>query len=67
MKLFLKDLIEIVTKKMDLDRDGKISYHDYRTSVLKNPMLLEAFGQCLPSRHAVYSFLSTFTATSPLL
>ncbi|XP_050306032.1 calaxin-like [Anthonomus grandis grandis] len=62
-----RDMIEVVTKKMDIDRDGKISYHDYRQSVLRNPMLLEAFGQCLPTRHAVYAFLSTFTFTDSTL
>ncbi|CAG9770308.1 unnamed protein product [Ceutorhynchus assimilis] len=60
-----RDMIEVITKKMDLDRDGKISYSDYRQSVLKNPMLLEVFGCCLPSREAAFAFLSTF-ATMPV-
>lgn len=55
-----RDMIEVITKKMDIDRDGKISYSDYKSTVTKNPMLLEAFGQCLPSRHAVYAFALTF-------
>ncbi|XP_060525695.1 calaxin-like [Cylas formicarius] len=63
----VKDMIEVITKKMDLDRDGKISFNDYKQSVLKNPMLLEVFGQCLPSRMAAYSFLTTFTHTPPTL
>ncbi|KAH1028610.1 hypothetical protein HUJ05_001949 [Dendroctonus ponderosae] len=58
-----RDMIEVITKKMDIDRDGKISYADYKQSVLKNPMLLEAFGQCLPSRQAIFSYLTTFTST----
>ncbi|KAJ8921788.1 hypothetical protein NQ315_008414 [Exocentrus adspersus] len=55
-----KDLIEVITKKMDIDRDGKISYNDFKQTVLKQPMLLEAFGKCLPSRPDVHTFLSTF-------
>lgn len=57
----VKDMIEVITKKMDVDRDGKISYNDYKTTVLKQPMILEVFGQCLPSRQAVYTFITTFT------
>lgn len=57
----VKDMIEVITKKMDVDRDGKISYNDYKSTVLKQPMILEVFGQCLPSRQAVYAFITTFT------
>ncbi|XP_030760356.1 EF-hand calcium-binding domain-containing protein 1-like [Sitophilus oryzae] len=62
-----RDMIEVITKKMDIDRDGKISFQDYRQSVTKNPMLLEAFGQCLPSRIAAYSFLCTFAEIADTL
>ncbi|KAJ8930359.1 hypothetical protein NQ314_016837 [Rhamnusium bicolor] len=54
-----KDMIEVITKKMDIDRDGKISFNDYKQSVLRQPMLLEAFGQCLPSRTDIYTFMTT--------
>jgi Ca2+-binding EF-hand superfamily protein len=57
----VKDLADILVKKMDLDRDGIISYQDYITSVEQNPMLLECLGQCLPDRTHVYAFLLTFT------
>ncbi|KAK6619628.1 hypothetical protein RUM43_012385 [Polyplax serrata] len=57
----VKDLVDVILKKMDLDRDGKISYDDYRTSVLKNPMLLESLGPVLPPRPFVMGFLTTFT------
>lgn len=46
---------------MDIDRDGKISYNDYKQCVMKHPVLLEAFGQCLPSRRNITAFLTTFT------
>lgn len=57
----IKDLADIILKKMDLDQDGAISYDDYRVSVLQNNMLLECFGQCLPDRKSIYAFLMTFT------
>ena len=44
-----KDLVDLVLKKMDEDRDGRVSEIDYATAVAKDALLLEAFGQCLPS------------------
>jgi Ca2+-binding EF-hand superfamily protein len=57
----VKDLVDIVIRKMDIDRDGIISYEDYKQAVVKDPMLLECFGQCLPDRRNVNAFLTTFT------
>lgn len=57
----VRDLIEMIVKKMDLDRDGVISFEDYSKSVQMNPSLLEVLGYCLPARPAVYAFMSTFT------
>ncbi|KAJ3664891.1 hypothetical protein Zmor_000426 [Zophobas morio] len=57
----VKDMIEVITKKMDVDRDGKISYNDYKVTVLQQPMMLEALGQCLPTREAIHTFITTFT------
>ncbi|XP_054260539.1 calaxin-like [Macrosteles quadrilineatus] len=61
-KELLLDLIETLVKKMDVDMDGVISYEDYRNSVLKNNFLLEPFGYCVPSRAAIYTFLTTMTS-----
>lgn len=57
----VKDLADIVIKKMDIDRDGIVSFADYRSTVQNNWMMLECFGQCLPDRSHVYAFLTTFT------
>lgn len=57
----VKDLVDIIIKKMDLDKDGIISFDDYSLTVKNDPMLLECFGQCLPDRKHVYAFLLTFT------
>ncbi|XP_031334503.1 EF-hand calcium-binding domain-containing protein 1-like [Photinus pyralis] len=53
----VKDLVELLTKKMDMDRDLKISFDDYRQTILKDPLLMECMGQCLPSRLSVHSFM----------
>lgn len=58
---FLQDMLEVITKKMDLDRDGKISFKDYKQTVLNQPMMLEALGTCLPSRYAAHAFITSFT------
>lgn len=57
----VKDLVELILNKMDLDKDGKISLEDFKVSVLANPEMLECMGQCLPDRAHVYALLSTFS------
>jgi len=57
----IKDLVEITLKKMDLDHDGRLSYGDYAEAVRNEPLLLEAFGPCLPSSWAKIAFLATFS------
>lgn len=37
----------------------KVSFQDYTNAVTEQPLLLEAFGQILPSEGATVSFLST--------
>ncbi|KAH8305376.1 hypothetical protein KR044_013365, partial [Drosophila immigrans] len=55
----VKDLVEIVLKKFDIDKDGKVSLDDFMGTVAAEPLLIEAFGQCLPTDSAVVSFFST--------
>ncbi|XP_036221811.2 calaxin [Bactrocera oleae] len=55
----VKDLVEIVLKKFDLDKDGKVSIEDFMGTIEAEPLLLQAFGQCLPSETATVSFFST--------
>lgn len=56
----VKDFVEILIKRLDVDRDGSISLEDFRESVHKSPELLECFGQALPDRAHVYAFSRTF-------
>ena len=57
----VKDFVDIIIKKFDIDLDGAISLNDFKTTIQQNPALLETFGQCLPDRAAVFGFLTTFT------
>ncbi|XP_011152832.2 EF-hand calcium-binding domain-containing protein 1 [Harpegnathos saltator] len=55
----VKDLSELALKKLDVDHDGKISFRDYEMAVKGEPLLLEAFGQCLPTDENCATFLAT--------
>lgn len=57
------DFLDIIIKKIDHDRDGKISFEDYKKTVLKNHDMLEFLGPCLPNKNTVYKMLTTFTKT----
>ena len=46
---FLQDLVDMTMKKMDIDKDGRVSFDDFEQSVKKEMLLLEAFGPCLPT------------------
>ncbi|XP_067000073.2 calaxin-like [Anabrus simplex] len=63
----IRDLVEMMLKRMDLDRDGRISFNDFRNSCLASPLLLEALGDCLPSKKAVQAFLTTFDPKTGVL
>ena len=53
----VKDLVDMVLKKLDEDRDGRVSEVDWQSAVLKENLLLEALGQCLPSTLATLKYL----------
>ncbi|XP_034943705.1 EF-hand calcium-binding domain-containing protein 1 isoform X2 [Chelonus insularis] len=55
----VRDLSELVLKRLDVDHDGKISFQDYQTVIKEEPLLLEAFGQCLPTWENCSAFLTT--------
>ncbi|XP_049884694.1 calaxin-like [Pectinophora gossypiella] len=56
----VKELVDIMLKRMDVDLDGVINFNDFHESVTKTPQLLESLGYCLPERPAVYAFLATW-------
>lgn len=54
----IKELVELSLKKFDLDHDGRLSYTDFQMTVQEEPLLLEAFGPCLPHTKKCQSFES---------
>ncbi|XP_058056082.1 calaxin-like [Anopheles bellator] len=59
----VRDLVDIIITRLDVDRDGAVSFDDYRQSVLGTPLLLECLGQALPDRSRVEAFAVTFLST----
>jgi len=57
----VRELVDIVLRKMDSDKDSKLSFEDFSTSVNKQSLLLEAFGQCLPTREMSESFVNSIS------
>ncbi|XP_058798075.1 calaxin-like [Phymastichus coffea] len=55
----VRDLSEMALKKLDVDHDGKVSFSDYEATIQEEPLLLEAFGQVLPSSESASAFLLT--------
>ena len=52
----VRDLVDMTIKKMDRDKDGRISFSDFSHTVREEPLLLEAFGNCLPTSPAGLEF-----------
>ena len=65
VKTMLKDLIDMTIRKMDHDHDGKISFSDFSMTVLKEPLLMEAFGTCLPTSQAGVKFIMSVLDKRP--
>ena len=60
----VKDLIEMTLKKMDDDKDGKVSFADFEATVKNEPLMLEAFGPCLPTNKFGDQFIDSFLEQS---
>ena len=45
----VKELVEITLKKIDKDRDNRLSDDDFAAAVREDPLLLSCFGQIFPS------------------
>ena len=52
-------------RKMDNDKDGKISFSDFSIAVEKEPLMMEAFGPCLPNNRAGGTFIKRVLETKP--
>lgn len=65
-ELMVKDLADILMRKMDMDGDGEISFDDYAEAVRSQKQLLEVFGRCLPDVLSSVDFMQTFTSDLPI-
>lgn len=54
----VKELVELNLKKMDHDHDSRLSMADFETAIKEEPLLLEAFGPCLPCPEKRLCFLN---------
>ena len=49
-------------KKLDNDRDGRVSFDDWSMAIRKEPLMLEAFGPCLPTERESTVFMQKVEA-----
>ncbi|KAA3677637.1 uncharacterized protein DEA37_0013422, partial [Paragonimus westermani] len=56
----IRDLVDLVLKRLDMDHDGKVTYPDFQSAVQQDAMLLEILGPCFPEEQVAVAFLSTF-------
>ncbi|CAL1528473.1 unnamed protein product [Lymnaea stagnalis] len=52
----VKELVEIVMKKLDCDHDGRVSLADFKSAVAEDKLMLEALGKCLPDEKSKLTF-----------
>uniref|UniRef100_A0A0B6YQZ5 EF-hand domain-containing protein n=2 Tax=Arion vulgaris TaxID=1028688 RepID=A0A0B6YQZ5_9EUPU len=52
----VKELVDIVMKKMDHDHDGRVSLADFQAAVADDKLMLEALGKCLPDDKSKLTF-----------
>ena len=60
-----QDLIDMTLKKMDRDKDGRVSYTDFEETVQHEPLMMEAFGPCLPNSRVGFEFMTQFLDSRP--
>ncbi|XP_042874764.1 EF-hand calcium-binding domain-containing protein 1-like [Penaeus japonicus] len=56
----VKDMVDMVMRRLDTDHDGRVGFEDYATAVTAEPLLLEVFGPVLPDNQEKEAFLNTF-------
>ncbi|XP_013394630.1 EF-hand calcium-binding domain-containing protein 1 [Lingula anatina] len=52
----IKELVEIVLKKLDMDHDSKVSLEDFVSCLDREPLLLECLGPILPDHTHITRF-----------
>ncbi|CAG7820407.1 unnamed protein product [Allacma fusca] len=57
----IKDIVEMAMKKLDVNRDGQITYEDFRDAIRREPLLMQVCGRCLPPTRYSEAFLFLIT------
>ncbi|KAF6209382.1 hypothetical protein GE061_015129 [Apolygus lucorum] len=55
------DMADLLMRKFDQDRDGRLTYEEFGNEIRKFPEQLELCGQVFPDRMKIYAFMATFT------
>ena len=58
------EFLFMISGKEDLNK-LKIYYGNFRMTVLKEPLMMEAFGECLPYNKAGFKFMHDFLDSMP--
>lgn len=53
----VKELVDLVHKRLDSDHDQKVNLADFTAAVTKEPLLLQCLGICLPTGKEMRTFL----------
>jgi len=56
-----QEIVEIWMRKLDVDRDGQITYPDFLNAVMEDPLMLQFIGPCLPPAKSIAAFLALIT------
>ncbi|ODN02231.1 EF-hand calcium-binding domain-containing protein 1 [Orchesella cincta] len=56
-----REIVEIVMKGLDVDKDGQITQQDFEAACLQDPLLLVSIGPCLPKSQCCAAFLALIT------
>ncbi|KAI9026852.1 hypothetical protein DFJ74DRAFT_617852 [Hyaloraphidium curvatum] len=54
----VRELVDLVHRRLDHDRDGKVSLSDFTSAVTREPLLMQCLGACLPTRKSLELFLA---------
>ena len=57
----IREIVELALRKFDEHRTGVISRESFRAAVIRDPLLLQGLGPCLPSEKYIRGFMHLFS------
>jgi Ca2+-binding EF-hand superfamily protein len=58
----IKDVVEMIMRKLDVNADGQITFEDFRQAIYNDPLLVQCLGQCLPPQRRSRAILFLVTS-----